>query len=753
MARRGRNPPDDPGTVRPGVSTCQPPPTADSSHGLSQSPWDFLPQAHDGAHYVLLSDFGKPGLKPRPIERAYDSPSNAPAMERIRKHLEISTNGHRHQVSLKPASAGMIGFDIDEGGQELAQLLRSLIGDESIAALYETDRAELDPGKVARKGPGYHIWVVAEPKAVALANRFDKSGAMPKPVRGKHNLGEFEIFSWKRFLRIPNAHEFARQARERHARAWTGSPRMSAQGPSDNENGSQSPNDRETIGWLEERYARKPISRTRLRNLLAKLGIEEPEKGAFTIGDETCVHESLIADLLLANDKFRASHRFNRSEGIWYRRGRDGIWRRDEDASSSDSIFDSIRRVSRLALDEDAQLNERTPAQEQRHRQRFLSLASFFSVRKILEEYMREDHTFWDRNEYALGTPGGVYDMRTGELADQDFIEQANVSTYTRVAPNFSTSPTIWLDFLNHAADGDQAFVDAVQRLMGYALFGKPVEQKFAYVYGEPSTGKSTLTNLFRYCIGGYGRTAEAKDLMHSNVARGHREVIARLAKARVVFVSEPGEGSRWDSGTINRLVDGGTLVGNFMRRDSFEFASLATLWCDGNFLPRASGRRDGILRRKIVVPFDHVIREEQIDPDLGDRLREEAPAILAWIISGFQKWQSQGLGELPRKIIEATEGYKADASADLVADFVGECLQVTRQEFDFVPTAEVYRSFVAWMRSEQGVPEVRMSQRSLNEGLRSRLGLERPSKKTIDSRQYKCWIGVQLLRDFNGDS
>ena len=725
--------------------------SGNSNFSGSSTPGGYLPQAHEGAHYALLSDFGSAGLKPRPIEKGFDSLSNAPNMQRVGKHLEISRNGHNHQVSLKPASAGLIGFDIDAGGHEMFELLRSLIRDEHIVAAYETDRARLDPQKAETKGNGYHIWIVAEPKALALANRFDKNGAMPKAVYEERVVGEFEIFARKRFLRIPDTNEFTRQLKGNHDSGQTNFSSMPAGEFNVQTGGPLSTKDSERVGWLEDRYSRKPISRTRLRNVLAKFGIEEPDKNAFTIGDEPCISESLLADLFLANDDFRASHRHNQSEGCWYRRGKDGIWDKDEDASRPNSVFDSIRRVTKLALDEDAQLNERTTAHAERLRQRFLSLGSFVSVMKILARYLGERHSFWDSNEYALGTASGVYDMRTGVLADEDLVEQANVSTRTAVTPNFQAEPTFWLGFLEHASRGDQAFVDAVQKLMGYALFGKPVEQKFAYVYGEPNTGKSTLTNMFRYCIGGYGKTAEAKDLMHSNFAKGHREVIARLAKARVVFVSEPGEGSRWDSGTINRLVDGGTLVGNFMRRDSFEFVSLATLWCDGNFLPRASGRRDGILRRKIVVPFDHVISEDQIDPDLGEKLRDEAPAILAWIIAGFQNWRDQGLRELPGKIVEATQEYKEDASRDVVTDFAEECLDLTRQEYDVVPTAKVYQFFISWMRAEQGVQEVRMTQRSFNDKLRSRLGLERPVKKIIDSNQHKCWIGVRILPDANG--
>ena len=735
----------------PGSKTRLPSPPHDTSR-KSVSPGDqllldHLPSTHEHAHYVLLSDFGRGG-KPRPFEKGHNSLSNAPSLNKVVRHLKISCNGHRHQISLKPASAGLIAFDIDAGGEKLFDHLRALIGERHLVVCYETDRAKLDPEKTARKGAGYHIWIVADPDAIRLASTFDKSAAMPNPLNLNGDPVEFEIFSDHRFLRIPDAPAFARQLKRNQEEEPPGSLRMSTADPGEACEESRSAEQVDTAERLEARYRRTPISRARLRNILRELGIAEPDARGYTIGDASCVTESLLADLLRNNPDFHNSHRFNRQEGSWYRLCDDGVWDKDIDASEPSSLHASIARVTGLALQEDVQRNERTPAQRNRLRQMFLSRRNFENVDNLLRRYLGADSTFWNRNPYLLGTPYGVYDLRIAQIASQEEASAAHVCTRTAVAPSFEAEPIRLLDLLRRAFGGDEECIDCFQRFMGYSLSAGSSEQRFAFVHGESNSGKSALVKLLKVCLGAYAKTAEPRDLMASRSGQAHREVIARLNNARVVFMSEPAQGASWDSSTVNRLVDGGTLRANFMRRDSFEFKTIATLVCEGTFLPKPSNARDGIFRRIIVFPFEAAVPDDQTDRYFEEKLMREAPEALAWAMKGFAKWQARSLRELPTKIRQATGEYKANTSPNLVTQFLDKCLEQTHQEIDIVPTADVYDFFVEWVSGQPNMTEIRMNQRAFNARVRTHFGMESAVNRTFHSRRQKCWVGLRLKSD-----
>ena len=116
-------------------------------------------------------------------------------------------------------------------------------------------------------------------------------------------------------------------------------------------------------------------------------------------------------------------------------------------------------------------------------------------------------------------------------------------------------------------------------------------------------------------------------------------------------------------------LTGGDKLTGRYMRADYFDFEQTHKLVISGNH-PLKLGRMDrGIERRWLTAPFTNVFEP---DLTLKERLREEAPGILAWLIEGCLEWQRIGLAP-PRRIVRATEEYLRDQS-DLCTFIEEEC-------------------------------------------------------------------------------
>lgn len=75
----------------------------------------------------------------------------------------------------------------------------------------------------------------------------------------------------------------------------------------------------------------------------------------------------------------------------------------------------------------------------------------------------------WDGDLWLLGTPGGVVDLRSGELLPPDPTYGITKLAATTPAPG---RPTRWLAFLHDATGGDQEVIDFLQEWCGYGLTG-----------------------------------------------------------------------------------------------------------------------------------------------------------------------------------------------------------------------------------------------------------------------------------------
>ena len=97
------------------------------------------------------------------------------------------------------------------------------------------------------------------------------------------------------------------------------------------------------------------------------------------------------------------------------------------------------------------------------------------------------------------------------------------------------------------------------------------------------------------------------------------------------------------------------------------------------NYEPVIRGNDRGIWRRivKIPVPTDFTGRE---DKDLREKLLEEIPQILGWLVEGYELYQKEGL-EQPEEIKQATADYRKEM--DITQQWIDECCDVKSSYFE----------------------------------------------------------------------
>lgn len=285
----------------------------------------------------------------------------------------------------------------------------------------------------------------------------------------------------------------------------------------------------------------------------------------------------------------------------------------------------------------------------------------------------------WDADPFLLGVPGGVIDLKTGQVL-QSSREQC-ISMRCSVVPQPGT-PTLWLKMLGYWLGGDEDVIGFLRRFLGYALTGDNREQCMAFFYGPAQAGKGTILRTIAGIMGStqggfspfrsYHYEAPIATFLESKNER-HSTELAALYGKRLITSEEPSAGAKWDEGRIKWITGGSQITARFMARDNFSFTMTGKIIVAANHRPRLGTTDKAIKRRMHVVPFEHPIADEDRDNDLDRKLREEWPRILDWMIQGCMEWQTCGLG-LPEKIEISTENYLE--SEDTLGAWLDECCE-----------------------------------------------------------------------------
>lgn len=318
-----------------------------------------------------------------------------------------------------------------------------------------------------------------------------------------------------------------------------------------------------------------------------------------------------------------------------------------------------------------------------------------------------------DADAWLLNCANGTLDLRTGTLRSHhpgDLLTKCLPIPYDPTA----TCPT-WETFLHRIMGGAQgsdtpemrtgelaqrAEADARaatliafhQRWLGYSLTGETREQCLCLLHGSGANGKSTYLETVRAVLGDYAQSTPSASLLAKERSDGIPNDIARLRGARLVTAVEIGEGRRLDEELLKRLTGQDMVTARFLRAEFFEFRPQFKLLVACNHLPAIRGTDHAIWRRIHCVPFTVTIPEAEQDKDLGAKLRQELPGILAWAVRGCLAWQQDGL-QVPDVVMRTTGAYRSDM--DAFGRFLEErCVRVASAT---TKVGVLYDAYKAW--------------------------------------------------------
>lgn len=346
-----------------------------------------------------------------------------------------------------------------------------------------------------------------------------------------------------------------------------------------------------------------------------------------------------------------------------------------------------------------------------------------------------------DCDPWLLTVKNGTLDLRTGKLGPhrrEDLITKRAPVTFDPDA-----SCIRWTAFLESIFAGDADLIRFVKRALGYSLSGSTRERVLFILHGVGRNGKGTMLEVVRAILGPDYSSDTPTDTLLVKRDSGIPNDIAKLRGARFVTASEVDEGRRLAEATVKKLTGGDMVSARFMRGEFFDFMPAFKLWLGTNHKPDIRGTDRAIWDRLRTIPFGvrFVKPDEEpdapvelhADPLLREKLLEEAPGILAWMVQGCLEWQRDGLG-YPKAVKDATAGYRAEM--DILGNFISDCCVVS--ESAHATAKDLYGAYNRWCESTGEKP---MTQTMVGKRLTER-GFDSAQVGKVRAR---TWIGIGI--------
>ena len=284
----------------------------------------------------------------------------------------------------------------------------------------------------------------------------------------------------------------------------------------------------------------------------------------------------------------------------------------------------------------------------------------------------------FDANHMLFACKNVVINLLTAEPRQGNFEDY--IRTFAPVefhglnepAPNFER-------FIAEIFNNNSELVSFVQRLLGYCITGVTIEHIVPILWGIGRNGKTTLIEIISHVLGPYAGQIEPEMLLSNKFGRqsgGPSPDILALFGKRFMTGSETEQHRTFNVPKIKLLSGGDTLVArplygkDYLRSQPTHKILLLT-----NHKPHADADDYAFWKRVVLIPFELSFVDEPKEPHerkadtrLLEKLKTEAPGILAWLVRGCLAWQKQGL-KPPECVKAATQAYREDE--DQIQQFI----------------------------------------------------------------------------------
>lgn len=245
-----------------------------------------------------------------------------------------------------------------------------------------------------------------------------------------------------------------------------------------------------------------------------------------------------------------------------------------------------------------------------------------------------------------------------------------------------------WLAFLDRVLPEREA-QQVLAEYFCYCLMKTHRYERMLWLYGPGANGKSTVLKVLEALLG----SANISTASLSQLTRSQKDRIA--IEHKMLNISSEG-GRDVDPDVLKQLLTGEKVTVERKYHDARQTDDYGKFIVATNRMPKAEDTY-AFYRRMIIMPFDVVITDEEKDTQLFDKLKEELPGILNWVLAAFPGLVERNEFTQSRLCDEAMKRYMAQA--DSVQLFVDQMCEKSETAIRGDYLFAAYQNFCQFMR------------------------------------------------------
>lgn len=358
--------------------------------------------------------------------------------------------------------------------------------------------------------------------------------------------------------------------------------------------------------------------------------------------------------------------------------------------------------------------------------------------RDILDGLIREVPTIDISNidDSFIPVNNGVFNLNSEELIQYD-----DSMFFTRKSPvNFIKEADCpkFLEALRDIVCGDERLLMCIQEIFGYTLINNTKGERAFYFIGVGSNGKSFVAEILANMVG-------VTNVSNIPLSRFSEKFGTEgLIDKSVNIANENEIGNAISTENLKIFVSGDRTSIARKYKGDLNYKSTCKMIFLLNKLPDTLDNTHGYYRKILIVPFDRIFQQEEMDKNLKEKVLEELSGVLNWAIEGAKRLINNDYKFTECEAIEkVTKAYKEEQNP--VESFLKDAL--IYEEGNSETKKEILDSYKLWIEGQN------ISSRGTESPQRFWKALSNSAKIVLNKElEYKKVQGTLHLKNFRID-
>lgn len=265
---------------------------------------------------------------------------------------------------------------------------------------------------------------------------------------------------------------------------------------------------------------------------------------------------------------------------------------------------------------------------------------------KNVVSFIKDIHSVTDREMVKLLNRKPVFVFMNGTLHLDEpdkttaFTPHAETDLSTQCVPysyNAAAKAVKWLRFIHDICNGDPAKMRLMQQMAGYVLCPDNRLQKFFFLLGDGSNGKSVFMNLLEAV---YGHD-NCSSVQPSRLGTQFDPIALKDSMLNLCYEAKVALNGSEEA--LKAVASGDTIMAAHKGVDAVKFATRAKFFIAANKIFASDDVSYGFLRRIIFMKFDRQFTGAEANKNLTRELLEELPGIFNWCYEGYLDLMQSG--------------------------------------------------------------------------------------------------------------